>query len=499
MGHMFRVDQKADLLHSGSISFGRFESESLSWERRSIFSHNKYLEEVEKCSKPGSVTEKKAYFEAEFRRKALLKQRSSECQDGVESARNNDPHGYEEYGDCNESPCSYNPSECNTETESQHHEKVDVCFDEDTVTQHWETQSCEFHPQDVLGETHQSENDNVAGNTEQSIGLTVVDHVVPVDVPSEAKDESSLVCQTTKKDHDSICSAPQTAFSPKVKPEAEKKLVKSTLKTRVNVDNSQKMVLNGTSKGSMKPRASESKVLPVKKTEKKSPQPASPLIGSRVKTLKAEELRAEKEVKVKAQLPLPQKSLPGVRQTINRSKQTVNPTRTHMVQSATDFGFKTGQRAENRKEFYTKIVEKTHAKEMEINKFEAKTLEKQVAEMKQFRKSLNFKAKPLPSFYIDQPKVTPITKTTNQPRPRSQAMATRPIKSSVPLNARPSSSTTSTNRIRVPESVGRNNVAEKKDTKSSKPKDPIPRRRDMMKRNVKGVHTWNGPKAGVVS
>lgn len=78
-------------------------------------------------------------------------------------------------------------------------------------------------------------------------------------------------------------------------------------------------------------------------------------------------------------------------------------------------------------------------------------------------------------------------------------MATRPIKSSVPLNVRPSSSTSSTNRIRIPESAGRNNAAEKKDTKSGKQKDPIPRGRDMVKRNVKGVHTWNGPKAGVVS
>lgn len=75
---------QSDSLHSGSISFGRFETEALSWERRSSFSHNRYLEEVEKYSRPGSVTEKKAYFEAHFKRKALLSQSSSECQDGIE-------------------------------------------------------------------------------------------------------------------------------------------------------------------------------------------------------------------------------------------------------------------------------------------------------------------------------------------------------------------------------------------------------------------------------
>lgn len=91
---------QTDSLHSGSISFGRFENEPLCWERRSSFSHNRYLEEVEKCSKPGSVVEKKAYFEAHFKRKALLLQDSSEC----ESARGyhadeNDVLGHEVYID----------------------------------------------------------------------------------------------------------------------------------------------------------------------------------------------------------------------------------------------------------------------------------------------------------------------------------------------------------------------------------------------------------------
>ncbi|KAF3622764.1 putative auxin efflux carrier component 3-like [Capsicum annuum] len=81
----FRLSFQADSWQSGSISFGRFENEALCWERRSSFTHNKYLEEVEKCSKPGSVTEKKAYFEERFRRRALLSQSSSDCQNGADS------------------------------------------------------------------------------------------------------------------------------------------------------------------------------------------------------------------------------------------------------------------------------------------------------------------------------------------------------------------------------------------------------------------------------
>lgn len=70
---LFQYGQ-ADSLPTDSISFGRFEAESLCWERWSTFSHNRYLEEVQKCSKPGSVEEKKAYFEAHFKKKPSLAQ-----------------------------------------------------------------------------------------------------------------------------------------------------------------------------------------------------------------------------------------------------------------------------------------------------------------------------------------------------------------------------------------------------------------------------------------
>lgn len=73
---------------SGSISFGRFETESLSWERNSSFSHNRYLEEVEKYSTPGSVTQKKAYFEAHFKKKGLLNQANSFSQNVNEDQTN---------------------------------------------------------------------------------------------------------------------------------------------------------------------------------------------------------------------------------------------------------------------------------------------------------------------------------------------------------------------------------------------------------------------------
>lgn len=68
-----------------SVSFGRFLSESLDWGKWSSFNHNKYLEEAERYSRPGAVAQKKAYFEAHYKRIASLKKAESKEQESNHS------------------------------------------------------------------------------------------------------------------------------------------------------------------------------------------------------------------------------------------------------------------------------------------------------------------------------------------------------------------------------------------------------------------------------
>ncbi|XP_028801929.1 protein WVD2-like 7 isoform X2 [Neltuma alba] len=85
-----------------SVSFGRFENDSLSWEKWSTFSPNKYLEEVEKCATPGSVAQKKAYFEAHYKKIAAGKAEllSQEKETDKDPLKSEDEDGEDQSGIC---------------------------------------------------------------------------------------------------------------------------------------------------------------------------------------------------------------------------------------------------------------------------------------------------------------------------------------------------------------------------------------------------------------
>ncbi|CAM8948161.1 unnamed protein product [Rhodiola kirilowii] len=410
---------QADSVHSGSVSFGRFANEPLLWERRSSFSHNRILEEVERCSKHGIVTEKKAYFEAQFKKKALLRQCSLDEQyrTQYEACEKESPalsHKEDyEFVQGNE-----NDASCDTSVGTGYRENYefvreaqgDVHFNDSDA-------SNDFKEMEIV---EYASSDSFEAKVDARIvapvdAQTVVDCTYSIcsSVEVEVKQNTeSARSGKAEKGHDEVSNHRDLCHAITVVTEP------SGTESNVNVNHTQRHSLSEAGKKSFrnitgigKLSAQETKALEHSKVVPSSASkwPRSPntrqlltqSTSSISKSLSGSKsgYKETRVVKVtESQVTAMKKGPPTAHQTPNRAEKVTAPNSSGLKTSSTSFRLRSDVRAENSKEILKRTEQSSHIKKTEMSLNYARTQEKTANDIKQSRRGLNLKAKPMPSF-----------------------------------------------------------------------------------------------------
>ncbi|KAL2946428.1 hypothetical protein AAZX31_20G013400 [Glycine max] len=456
----FSMNFQVDSIHSGSISFGRFENETLSWERRSSFSHNRYLEEVEKCSKPGSVIEKKAYFEAHFKKKgifgfipstghegssvrAISENDGSERIGKQEDFESNDGH-YVQFDEMSQKDFELD--------EGDHYIEMDQSSQEDFVTieddhyvqfgeipansnYHGECGMDEYEREETVTESLMdsfsglqqmesaaNDSNDFEDPGKKSITLDKAHHQSENETSNILLDDDKVIIEVKKNDDVTVNTdesstnmimpvnepaqgVEETISHDPANPSTKERKIKPQRNSEVN----NVQVRKSTPPRSVKDPARIPRGESPRRTnmEKNSSKLATPTTCLASKTTKEVSKSAEKLVResksenaskvrkgAESQLSASKTASRGI-QEAERMNQAFNSTKSNVKPRAAAFNFKCSERAERRKQ----LEEKMYAKEAEINQMQAMSQEKTEADIKKLRKSLNFKATPMPSFY----------------------------------------------------------------------------------------------------
>nr|XP_034927139.1 protein WVD2-like 7 isoform X3 [Populus alba] len=443
-----------------SVSFGRFESDSLSWERWSSFSQNKYLEEVEKCATPGSVAEKKAYFEAHYKKIAARKAEliDQEKQTEHESSMENNHNIGDLTGKNGQTDSSFDVSNGQTSAEGIRHEsKLDNERDGGHVDEPYEDAANDVKSQASSNGRVKEELDSKLDSPEstklEELALIKEEERGSQDMRelpknSEKEMESILMIKEEKVKFDHQRGSSKIIPMSKVRDTARAKKKPEPLATkqpqistpkvskRVPTSSSLPASQSSTKKlnGSLLPRSKNppaggskkviSKSLHLSLTMNPSNSEPDPHISSRksfirekmgdkdivkrafkifqnnfsqLKSSAEERAIREKQVPAKGtDVKVSTSTTPRTGNIVSLKSSRVDRKTAELAPSS--FVLKSDERAKRRKEFSMKLEEKSTAKPAESARLRTKSKEEKQGEIKKLRHSSNFKPTPMPGF-----------------------------------------------------------------------------------------------------
>lgn len=391
-----------------SISFGRFMTEPLDWEKWSSFSHNRTLEDVQKHSRPGAVAEKKAFFEAHYKKiasKKTAKLPQKENKPPNQSPQTNisptisDTHSPIDETRENESVLSQ-IDEHTTGTIQVEHDissSKDVCSpstnivssqfgnSDDDVASNGQVEQGKESAENVTSEKHWFD-DDVASNgqvehgKESTENITSEKHRFDDDVASngqveQGKESTENVTSEKHRFDDDVSSNGQVEVSTENVSSKKHGLYQSS-----HVDKIKKTQMKEAKTGQTKPKScqKEAPTLPInpKKvttdvTEKKrSALKSLHMSINFLPTRNKNETSKPKDRLIQIQQPLNLKaSISGVKKnpqvTQNASSVCTKKPRSSISTVPSSFSFRSEERAAKRKEFFQKLEERCNTKETE--------------------------------------------------------------------------------------------------------------------------------------
>ncbi|XP_052196224.1 protein WVD2-like 7 isoform X2 [Diospyros lotus] len=412
-----------------SISFGRFMTESLSWDKWSAFSQNRYVEEAQRYAQPGSVAQKKALFEAHYKKIAAKKAAEALLQQENDS-RSTDLHSIVNVQGCNAA----------AEMEIGEEKKAEIVAEDAAALENpMESESVKEIVSVVKQNTAPEKSMELIGNSVSSSQLEI-----PLLKGFKSSQEASS--PLTKKKPAFAPSKPCIQLKePKVqaspaKPATSHNHKKGSSVTPITRNNSPKGCVDK-KRSTLNSLRSLIYATPAKEPDKPTTPAARRAGSSRVAP---SSYKASKVHETPLMTPLTGnnngafKNASATPRSENRSCSKSLSACRNKLQSPTlsvPFNLRTEERAARRKQ---KLEEKFNADVAQRVQLQTRLKDKAENELRKLRQTLCFKARPLPDFYKERETPKSQTKNAKIPltHPESPKLGRKPRSSSSSLQGK---------------------------------------------------------------